>query len=67
MGSDLWPDVHTKAGTVGGMVLVLLTELNSSSMIRTAVLSFIGTIISFWVSMGLNWLVRYLKKRWLGT
>ena len=56
------PDVHTRAGTIGGFALVLLTQLNSSDMVRTAVLALIGGVVSFAVSMGLKLLVRYLKK-----
>ena len=54
-------DIHTWVGTIGGFLLVLLTELNSSDMIRTAVLALIGGVVSFTVSKGLRWLARHLK------
>ena len=62
MEPNLSPDVHTAAGTAGGFILVLLTQLNSTDMFRSAVLALIGGVVSFGVSMGLKLLVRYLKK-----
>ena len=55
-------NVHVFSGTVGGLLIVLLTELNSSDMVRTGVLTIISAIISFGVSMGLKYLFKYLKK-----
>ena len=56
------PDVHTRVGTIGGFLLVLLTQLNSSDLIRTAVLALIGGVVSFTVSKVLKWLMRHLGK-----
>ena len=55
-------NVHVYSGTVGGFLFVLLTELNSSDMVKTVVLTLISAIVSFSVSMALKHLLRYLKK-----
>ena len=62
MEPDLSPDTHTWAGTAGGLLLVLLTQLNGSDMLRTAVLAVIGGVVSFAVSFGLKILVKFLRK-----
>jgi hypothetical protein len=51
---------HTKAGTIGGTVLVLLLHINSLEIIQTVLMAAIGAATSFTVSM----LLRYLMKRY---
>ena len=61
MEPSLPPDMHTRAGTVGGLLLVLITQINSSDMLRTAILAVIGGGVSFGVSMALRYMVKVIK------
>ena len=62
MGPNVSPDGHTKAGTIGGFLLVLFAQIHSADIVRTVVLALIGGVVSFGVSYGLKLLVRFLKK-----
>lgn len=50
----------TKAGTIGGTLLVLLLRISSEEVLKTAVLAAVGAVVSFAVSLFLN---RFIKKR----
>lgn len=51
----------TLAGTGLGTLLALLGQIHSGDLIKTAVLSVLGAVISFGVSLGLRWLTRRIK------
>ncbi|MCD6065852.1 MAG: hypothetical protein K0S33_678 [Bacteroidetes bacterium] len=51
----------TILGTVSGTALTVVVNIGSSDIIKTAVLAAIGAVVSFFVSVGLKWLV---KKVW---
>ncbi|RPD45538.1 hypothetical protein [Paracnuella aquatica] len=53
---------NTRAGTAGGTLLVLLLQLSSGELIKTAVLAGVGAAVSFAVSFALQRLVRRLCK-----
>jgi hypothetical protein len=53
-------DVPTKAGTVGGTLLILLLHITSEEVLKTALLAGVGASVSFAVSYLLN---RIIKKR----
>lgn len=53
-------NASTKAGTVGGTLLVLLLRISSEEVWKTAVLAAVGAVVSFAVSFLLN---RFIKKR----
>ena len=53
---------HTKYGTLGGIITILLYNINTGDVIKTAVLAAIGASVSFIVSLGL----RYCLRRWRG-
>jgi hypothetical protein len=54
-------DTSTKVTTAGGTLLTFLGNIQTEDIIKTVVLSIIGAIVSFCVSMWLKWLVRRLK------
>ena len=53
---------HTKASTIGGTLLILLANINSADIIRTAVLAAIGATVSFTMSHLLKKIVDWWKK-----
>jgi hypothetical protein len=61
--SNFSPDVHTKAGTLGGMLLALFLQIHSGDVMKTIVLAAVGGLVSFGVSFGLKMLIRWIHKR----
>jgi mannitol-specific phosphotransferase system IIBC component len=56
-------DGNIKSGTIGGTLLVLLMQLTSGEVVKTALLAAVGAAVSFAVSVLLKWLVRKVNKR----
>jgi len=52
----------SKAGTAGGILTILLVNINSAEILKTVALATIGAVVSFAVSMLLKWMVRQVKK-----
>lgn len=52
----------TKAGTVGGLLLVLFLRISGNEVLQTAAFSAVGAVVSFGVSVGLRWLVRKIRR-----
>jgi Na+-translocating ferredoxin:NAD+ oxidoreductase RnfA subunit len=52
----------TKAGTAGGILTILLANINSGEILKTAVLAAVGAAVSFTVSMVLKWMLRRVRK-----
>ncbi len=50
------------AGTFGGLLLSIFSNLLLEDIIRTAVMAGVGAIVSFTVSVGLKHLIRRLKR-----
>lgn len=46
------------AGTIGGTLLSIFSNIQSEDIIKTSVLAGIGAIVSFFVSLGLKWIIR---------
>ncbi len=46
---------HTKYGTVGGIITILLYNINSGDVFKTAVLAAIGALVSFFISLVLKY------------
>ena len=53
----------TKAGTIGGTLLVVLLQIKSSELVKTALLAAIGAAVSFGVSLFMRWTVKRMKKK----
>ena len=56
----------TLAGTGLGTFLTYLGQIHSEDMIKTAVLSVMGAMISFAVSLGMRWIQKRVKNRGKG-
>lgn len=56
-------NVPTKAGTAGGTLLVLL-HISSNQVLDTALMAAIGAAVSFLVTLGLRWLINWVKMNW---
>lgn len=54
---------HATNGTFGGIITVLLVNINAGDIVKTAVLAAVGTIISLMVSLACKyWLRKWRKK-----
>ncbi|HEX7905830.1 MAG TPA: hypothetical protein VF487_18290 [Chitinophagaceae bacterium] len=54
---------HTKAGTFGGVLTILLANINSSDIVKTMVMAAIGAIVSFVISHALKKVMQWWKTR----
>jgi hypothetical protein len=52
---------HAKHGTVGGMLLIFLTNITSGDLVKTVVMAATGAAVSFIVSWGMKWLMEKKK------
>ena len=52
------PDLSTRAGTAGGTLLVVLLQISSGEVLKTAVLAAVGAGVSFVVSYTLQRLIK---------
>lgn len=51
---------HTKSGTFGGIIVILLDNINSGDISKTIILAGIGAVVSFIISL----ILRYCLGRW---
>ena len=54
---------NAKAGTVGGVILVLLFKININELLSTAVLAATGAVVSFGVSVLLKYIVKRCNRK----
>lgn len=52
----------TLAGTASGTLLTLFANIHSDDLMKTALLSLLGAVVSFVVSVGLRWVVKKFGK-----
>jgi hypothetical protein len=52
----------SKAGTAGGILTVIVVNINSGEILKTIALSAVGAAVSFIVSIFLKWMIRRIKK-----
>ncbi len=43
-------------GTLGGTVIAFIGIVDGSDIVKTGILAFVGAVVSFGVSKGLNWI-----------
>lgn len=53
----------TKAGTLGGTLLVVLLHISGEEVVKTALLAAVGAVVSFSVSFLLNRMVKKRRQR----
>ena len=63
MGTDYQPYHAIKEGTAGGVLLVVLIEIDAAALIQTAILASVGAVVSFTVSMVLRWLIKKVRRK----
>ena len=54
-------DNTTKAGTVSGTLLTIFVNFRYEDILKTGLLAAIGAFVSFFVSVGLKYLLRTMK------
>lgn len=54
---------NTRAGTIGGTLLVLLFKINISDLLTSAILAAVGATVSFGVSILLRWAWRRARRK----
>jgi hypothetical protein len=52
----------TRMGTLGGCLTIFLVNVSSGDILRTMLLAGIGAVVSFVVSLGLKWVIRWWRK-----
>ncbi|MCW3074293.1 MAG: hypothetical protein JWP69_1362 [Flaviaesturariibacter sp.] len=52
---------NTRAGTLSGTLLVLIVQINTSELLKTALLACTGATVSFLVTLVLKCVQRWLK------
>ena len=55
--------IHTKTTTICGTLIVLLANINSSDILGTIVLTMIGAIVSYSMSVLIKAVVKWWKAR----
>lgn len=63
MDHNIHVDGSTKAGTVGGTLLILIINLSNGEVLKTVALAAIGAVVSFNVSMLLKILVKKIRNK----
>jgi hypothetical protein len=63
MSDNFHTDTHTRTGTIGGTVGVILVNIFQYDVVRTIGLATLGATVSFFVSLGWKYLVSHSKKR----
>ena len=53
----------TVAGTAGGTLLAIFSNIHSEDIMKTAVLALIGATVSFGGSLFLKWISKGLRRR----
>lgn len=53
---------HTKYGTVGGIITILLYNINTGDILKTIVLAATGAFVSFFISLMLKYCIRKWRK-----
>lgn len=55
-------DTSTKAGTAGGTLLTIFTNMSSTDVLKTVILAGLGAIVSFTVTILLKAVIKRMKK-----
>ena len=54
---------YTKTGTIGGTLTIILANINSEDVLKTAVLAGIGAVVSFGTSLVMKMAVKWWRRR----
>ena len=53
---------HTRYGTLGGILTIFLVNITSGDIVRTVVLTSVGTLVSFTISFLLKYCLKSRRK-----
>jgi tRNA G18 (ribose-2'-O)-methylase SpoU len=53
---------YTRTCTIGGMLTIILANIHSSDILKTALLAAIGAAVSFTISQVLRWALNRWKR-----
>ena len=53
----------TRAGTFGGTLLVVVLQIQTAELLKTAILAGIGAAASFSVSLVLRWTIKKIRQK----
>jgi len=56
-------EMPIRAGTAGGTLLVVVLQISAGELLKTGCLAAVGAVVSFGVSLGLKFLVRWWKRK----
>lgn len=56
-------DTGAKAGTIGGTLLSIFSNIPTTDYVRTAVLAAVGAVVSFTVSIMLRKLLKWIRTK----
>jgi len=57
------PGTSQRAGTVGGLALVLLVQLESAEILKTVILAAVGATSSYLVTLTVKFLLRRCRQK----
>jgi predicted benzoate:H+ symporter BenE len=55
-------DKSTYTGTMSGTLLTIFYNLPKEKLVQTAALACVGAVVSFLVTLGLKWIVKFYKR-----
>jgi mannitol-specific phosphotransferase system IIBC component len=56
-------DNGTRAGTVGGTMLAFISNIHPDDILKTVILTMVGAVVSFLVSLILQCMVGWVKRK----
>ena len=55
-------DQQTRAGTLGGTLLIILTNIQTADLVKTGILAAAGAVVSFSVTLLMKFLLKRFKR-----
>lgn len=62
MDQPIQPDHSTRTGTISGTLLVVIIQINTGELFKTALLAATGAIVSFCVTVLLKWIIKRFRR-----
>ncbi len=61
--SDQFYSSGMRAGTIGGTVVAIITNIAVAEIFKTAILAAVGAVVSFSISVLMKWVVNKIRMR----
>ena len=55
-------DQQTRAGTLGGTLLIILANIQTADLVKTGILAAAGAVVSFSVTLLMKFLIKRFKR-----